>query len=103
MADVRQRLGQADWFVQAVLHGGTRGEETFPPVQDANLHQQFQKLGDQLVLLGKIAEKRFETAMTSATGTRIYIDQEYEAHFTAVLAQAEEVEENVHQYLDQKT
>ena len=90
MDNVWQHLGQADWYVLAILQGGESTQGLIIPVKDPDLRQEIQKLRDKLAAFRKLTEERFETHMTAVAGSDI--DQRYDASFSEFLVLLDETE-----------
>ncbi len=97
METVWHHLGQASWYVKAMLEGGTNHKGTFIPLEDAQMRQKILEAGEKLREFRAITQQRIEAIKTSGSGTDI--DQRYDAVFSEFIRKADEVEARLHQIM----
>ncbi len=73
--DVRKKYFNAEWYVEAILNGGERGQEKILPLKDKKLRLIVQDLKKRLSQFKNISNERLEKKEVSGSGTEI--DQRY--------------------------
>ena len=94
---VWEHLNQADWYAKAILEGGRNPEGTFIPLDDAKMRQEIGEAQEKLMAFRDITKQRIDSKETSGIGT--VIDQRYDAVFSDLLSQADEVETRLQQVM----
>ena len=97
METVWDHLDQADWYVKAMLKGGTNHEGTFIPLDDLEMRQKVLEAQEKLREFRQITQERLREKETSGPGT--VIDQHYDAVFAEFIRKADEVEVRLQQVM----
>ena len=97
METVWDHLDRADWYVKAMLEGGTNHERTFVPLDDMEMRQKILEAQEKLREFRKITQERIEKIETSGPGTDV--DQYYDTVFSEFIRKADEVEIRLHQVM----
>ncbi|MBT6595716.1 MAG: hypothetical protein HOB34_06425, partial [Nitrospina sp.] len=97
METVWGHLDRADWYVKAMLEGGTNHEGTFVPLDDMEMRQKILEAQEKLREFREITEERIEKIETSGPGTDV--DQYYDTVFSEFIRKADEVEIRLHQVM----
>ncbi|WP_176962267.1 sensor domain-containing diguanylate cyclase [Mariprofundus sp. NF] len=98
--EVWMHLDHAEWYANAMLHGGTNHEGEYIPLDDPLLHEEINQVLILLHDLKEIAHQRLEPGKDSAIGSAI--DQVFDASYNKAMEQAQEVEETLRQAIAQE-
>lgn len=88
--DVRAHLDNADWYAQAMLHGGQNAEGTFIPLSDPELRAHIEGVRKLLAKFRIQMERRWENIQDSGPGT--FQDRSFDAVFNQFIIEADIVE-----------
>jgi len=92
-AQVWDNYSRADWYVQAILKGGQRGEDVILPLEDDGMRFIVEDLSKRLREFKNISKTRLEKRNVSGAGSEI--DQKYNEIFAVFLQEAKTVKQTL--------
>lgn len=92
-AQVWENYSRADWYIQAMLKGGQKGEDMILPLENSGLRLIVQDLSKRLHEFQNISKTRLEKRNESGSGTEI--DQKYNRIFAVFLNEAKTVKQTL--------
>lgn len=98
IAEVWAHFGQARWYLDAMLEGGTNSKGRFLPAADEGLRREVRTVGEQLARFEDVSRARYAQRATMGPGSRLHRDQH--ALLRALLQTADKVESGVQRSLE---
>jgi signal transduction histidine kinase len=96
---VWDNYSRADWYVQAMLNGGQKGEDTILPLEDDGMRLIVQDLSKRLNEFQNISRTRLKKRNESGPGTEI--NQKYNRIFAVFLKEAKTVKQTLQHVMTQ--
>jgi signal transduction histidine kinase len=98
-AQVWENYSRADWYIQAMLKGGQKGENSILPLEDDGLRFIVEDLSKRLREFKNISKTRLEKKNESGPGSDI--DQKYNEIFAVFLKEAKTVKQTLQHVMTQ--
>ena len=98
-AQVWENYSRADWYIQAMLRGGQKGEDTILPLEDDRMRLIVQDLSKRLHEFQTISKTRLKKRNESGPGSEI--DQKYNRIFVVFLKEAKTVKQTLQHVMTQ--
>jgi signal transduction histidine kinase len=98
-AQVWENYSRADWYIQAMLKGGQKGEDSILPLEDGRMRLIVQDLSKRLHEFQNISKTRLENKNESGPGSEI--DQKYNRIFAGFLKEAKTVKQTLQHVMTQ--
>jgi signal transduction histidine kinase len=98
-AQVWENYSRADWYIQAMLKGGQKGENSILPLEDDGLRFIVEDLSKRLREFKNISKTRLEKKNESGPGSNI--DQKYNEIFAVFLKEAKTVKQTLQHVMTQ--
>lgn len=92
-AQVWENYSRAEWYIQAMLKGGQKGEDVILPLEDDQMRLIVQDLNKRLHEFQNISKERLEKKNESGSGSEI--DQKYNRIFSGFLKEAKIVKQTL--------
>lgn len=91
-------LNESEWYIRALLEGGTNWEGVFIKLEDSHLREEIQIVQAKLAGFRSIAKERFAAIEDSPIGSEI--DQRFDRVFEDFIEQAEHVEIELRKFMN---
>ena len=98
-AQVWENYSRADWYIQAMLKGGQKGEDSILPLEDDGMRFIVEDLSKRLREFKNISKTRLEKKNESGSGSDI--DQKYNEIFAVFLKEAKTVKQTLQHVMTQ--
>ncbi len=98
-AQVWENYSRADWYIQAMLKGGQKGEDSILPLEDDGMRFIVEDLSKRLREFKNISKTRLEKKNESGPGSDI--DQKYNEIFAVFLKEAKTVKQTLQHVMTQ--
>jgi len=99
MSTVREHLGIASWYANAMLAGGSNSEGLFFPLEDSNLRDKIVHVQSDLVRFSKLMDLRWQAHHVNRTDNTYSI--EFNQVFNDLIAKTDAVETRLQQQIRQ--
>ncbi len=95
MEEVRRHLSLAEWYADAMLHGGVNEEGRFIPLEDSALRIHIRQVRERLLKFSVLMDERWEYSLDAGPGS--HYDGEFDQVFAEFIEEADLVETRLQQ------